>query len=249
MAPTEQLTFYTAAYSPYSQRVHIALEEAGVKYTMWEFETRGPGSKPEWYYQINPLGKIPALTFGGPEVPPDQPSPESAKLAESMAILEFLADIFPDAPLLPADPLLRAKARTFTEIFRNYVSDEFRGAFFLGKPVAGVLQALEKLQAALPQTGFAAGEWSIAEAAVAPFITRLFLFVRVGLGSYTEENWLMLRDALEGERFARIRKYVQDIHERPSFKKTWGDDARQVELWKNHPGLRRRAEPIAQPPA
>lgn len=166
-------------------------------------------------------------------MPPDQPSPESAKLAESMAILEFLADIFPDAPLLPVDPLLRAKARTFTEIFRNYVSDEFRGAFFLGKPVAGVLQALEKLQAALPQTGFAAGEWSIAEAAVAPFITRLFLFVRVGLGSYTEENWQMLRDALEGERFARIKQYVQDIHERPSFKKTWGDDVSAEEfcLW------------------
>lgn len=43
----------------------------------------------------------------------------------------------------------------------------------------------------------------------------------------------MLRDALEGERFVRIKQYVQDIHERPSFKKTWGDDvsAEELRLW------------------
>lgn len=38
--------------------MHIALEEAKVKYTVWEFETKGPGSKPEWYYQINSLAKV-----------------------------------------------------------------------------------------------------------------------------------------------------------------------------------------------
>lgn len=29
-----------------------------MKYTVWEFETKGPGSKPDWYYQINPLAKV-----------------------------------------------------------------------------------------------------------------------------------------------------------------------------------------------
>ncbi|KAI0636029.1 thioredoxin-like protein [Trametes polyzona] len=246
MAATEQLTFYTAKYSPFAQRVHITLEEAHAKYTIWEFDVRG--SKPEWYWQqVNPLGKVPALAFGGPEVRPDQPSPESTKLVESMALLEFLADIYPEAHLLPTSPILRAKARAFTEIFRNHVYDEFRGAFFLGKPVEGVLQALEKLQAALPPAGgFAVGEWSIADAAVVPFITRLFLFVRAGMGSYSEENWQTLRDALASERFAPIARYVQDVHERPSFQKTWGDDNQQIELWKDHPGLRRRAASQAE---
>lgn len=191
---------------------------------------------------------------------PDQPSPESTKLAESMVILEFLAEVFPDAPLLPANPLLRAKARTFVEIYRNYVSSEYLGAFFLGKPIEGVLKALETLQAELPPDGgFAASEWSIAEAAVAPFIARLFLFLRVGLGSYTEEQGQTLRDTLASPRFARLTQWVKDVHERPSFQKTWVSDVsvsrilpwgrtdfmhcaqdRQVELWKNHPGFRRK---------
>ncbi|KAL1940769.1 hypothetical protein VTO73DRAFT_7810 [Trametes versicolor] len=250
MPPVEQITLYTSTYSPFSQRVHIALEEAKAKYNVWEFETKGPGSKPEWYYQINTLAKIPAITVGGPEVPPDQPSPESAKLAESMVILEFLAELFPDAPLLPTDPFLRAKARTFVEIYRNYVSSEYLGAFFLGKPIEGVLKALETLQAALPPDGgFAAGEWSIAEAAVAPFIARLFLFLRVGLGSYTEEQGQTLRDTLASPRFARLTQWVKDVHERPSFQKTWVSDDRQVELWKNHPGFRRKVVEPTQPHA
>ncbi|KAI0671835.1 thioredoxin-like protein [Trametes maxima] len=236
MAPAEQITFYTATYSPFAHRVHLALEEVQAKYTTHTFEVRG--SRPEWYYSVSPFGKVPALTFGGPEVASDHPSPESVKLVESMAILEFLADVFPESNLLPKDPILRAKARTFIEIFRNYVYDEFRDAFFLGKPVEGVLQALEKLQGALPPArGFAVGEFSIADAAVAPFITRMMLFLREGLGAYAEENWQKLRDATEGARFARIMQYVRDVHERPSFKKTWGDD---VSLWKDHPGLRRR---------
>lgn len=182
-----------------------------------------------------------------------------------MVILEFLAEVFPDVPLLPADPLLRAKARTFVEVYRNYVSSEYLSAFFLGKPIEGVLKALDTLQAALPPDGgFAAGEWSIAEAAVAPFIARLFLFLRVGLGSYTEEQGQTLRDTLASPKFARLVQWVQDVHERPSFKKTWVSDVsvsriqlwrgadqrmlynflyaqdRQVELWKNHPGFRRK---------
>lgn len=74
-------------------------------------------------------------------------------------ILEFFAEVFPDAPLLPADHLLRAKARTFVEIYRNYVSSEYLGAFFLGKPIEGVLKALETLQAALPLDDSFIGFW------------------------------------------------------------------------------------------
>ncbi|OJT03422.1 Vegetative incompatibility protein HET-E-1 [Trametes pubescens] len=212
---------------------------------------------------------IPAITFGGLGAPPDQPSPESTKLVESMVILEFLAEVFPNAPLLPSDPLLRAKARTFVEIYRNYVSSEYLGAFFLGKPIEGVLKALETLQAALPPDGgFAAGEWSIAEAAVAPFIARLFLFLHVGLGSYTEKQGQTLRDTMASPRFARLVQWVKDVHKRPSFKKTWVSDVsifrtrsrrsadsmsyaqdRQVELWKNHPGFRRKVVEPAQPQA
>ncbi|OSC96427.1 glutathione transferase omega class [Trametes coccinea BRFM310] len=239
MAPNEQLTFYTAEYSPFAQRVHIALEDVHAKYTIHQFEQRG--GKPEWYIEVNPFRKIPALTFGGPAVPADQPSSESVKLIESAAILEFLADVFPEANLLPANPILRAKARIFAEFYRNYVHDEFKDAFFLANPIEGIVAALEKLQRLLPPSGFAVGEWSIADIMVAPFLTRMSLFLRVGLGAYTKENWARLVEILGSDKFSRLRRYISDIHERPSFKRTWISDERQIELWKEHPGLRRKA--------
>ncbi|RPD60181.1 thioredoxin-like protein [Lentinus tigrinus ALCF2SS1-7] len=240
----QQITFYTAAYSPFSERVRLALDEAGAKYTVHEFD-KGR-TKPEWYYKINPLGKIPAITYGGPEVPSDQPSPESAKLFESLPLLEFIAEIYPDAHLLPSDPVLRTKARTFIQLYVNYVHDPFKGAFFLGSPAEPILQAIEKLQQALAPTGFAVGQFSIADIAVAPFVMRMMLFLKTGLGAYSNEEGQKMRDAIGSEKFARFRQYIQDLHERPSIKNHW-DEALQIELWKNHPGFQRKAakQPVA----
>ncbi|KAI0833603.1 thioredoxin-like protein [Trametes gibbosa] len=235
MAPSEQITFYTAPFSPYALRVHIALEEANAKYTIHHIDVLQ--KRPDWYHTISPFGKVPAITFGGPEVPPDQPSSESEKLTESLALLEFIAEVFPEAKLLPAGPILRSRARAFISIYQNYVNDPFRQVYFFAKPADALLQALEKLQGALPPTGFAVGEWCIADAAVAPFLSHLFLYLREGLGKYSLEDRDKMRDALfVHERFSRLRRYVEDVRGRPGFKKAWVSDALQVELgWKIPP--------------
>lgn len=163
-------------------------------------------------------------------MPPDEPSPESEKLVESLALLEFVADVFPEAKLLPASPVQRARARAFIAIYQNYLHDQFRDAFFRGEPVGPFLQALETLQSALPPAGFAVGEWSLAEAAVAPFLARMMLYLDAGLGRYSEADGESMRAALASARFARISQYVQDIRARPSFVKTWGGDVSAAAL-------------------
>ena len=180
----------------WASQVRIALDEVGARYKIHEFSQKG--NKPEWYYTINPLGKvriafdpcgksrdspliagqIPAITYGGPDVPPDQPSSESEKLTESLALLEFVADIHPESNLLPADPVLRAKARRVIAYYENYVHDAFKAAFFLAQPTESVLQAVEKFQSVLHPTEFAIGEFSIADCAVGPWLARLMLFLR-----------------------------------------------------------------------
>ncbi|TFK93672.1 hypothetical protein K466DRAFT_594193 [Polyporus arcularius HHB13444] len=238
---TKQITFYTAAWSPHAERVRFALDEAGAKYTVHEFGLEfNKGPKPEWYYQINPLGKIPALTYGGPAVPPDQPSPESAKLFESLPLLEFIAEIYPEANLLPTDPILRTKARTFIQLYQNYFHDLLKDVFFLGKPADPILQAIETLQQALPPTGFAVGQFSIADIAVAPSFMRMMLFLKSELGAYSEEDGQKMREALASEKFVRFRRYIEDLHEWPSIKKNW-DEAFQIGLWKNVPAFQRKA--------
>ncbi|PIL35456.1 hypothetical protein GSI_02183 [Ganoderma sinense ZZ0214-1] len=237
MSPAKQITFYTAAYSPYSHRVQLALDEAGAQYKIHEFG-KSKGSKPEWYYTINPLGKIPSITYGGPDVPSDQPSAESEKLSESIALLEFIADIYPEANLLPDNPVLRAKARRVISLYENYVHDAFKAAVFLGQPYEGLLQALSKFQSALPPTGFAVEQYSIADCAVAPFLVRMMVFFRRGLGGYTYEEGEKVRQALAGEEYARFRTYIQDVTEHPSFRVGWDEDD-QIELWKDHPAFKR----------
>ena len=46
--------------------------------------------------------------FGSPKSDPEHPSPESEKIAESLVMLEFVADLYPETGLLPKDPVQRA---------------------------------------------------------------------------------------------------------------------------------------------
>lgn len=55
------------------------------------------------YLAINPRGQVPALTVDG------------RTLAESSIINEFLEESFPERPLLPRDPRLRAEIRMWTK--------------------------------------------------------------------------------------------------------------------------------------
>ncbi len=66
-------------------------------------------SESEEYRKLNPFGYVPALEFL------DEKNPSRRILTESVAILEFLEEQFPEVPLLPKDPVLRAKVRALVE--------------------------------------------------------------------------------------------------------------------------------------
>jgi maleylacetoacetate isomerase/maleylpyruvate isomerase len=63
----------------------------------------------ENFLKINPLGAIPALIDrdARTSVPP---------ITQSLAILEFLEDVHPSSPLLPADPYGRARVRSLASM-------------------------------------------------------------------------------------------------------------------------------------
>lgn len=67
-----------------STQVELALEEAGIPHEKYQIDLQ---NKPEWYApKVNPASKVPAVAYGGPAVPADQPSPESTKIAESLCV-------------------------------------------------------------------------------------------------------------------------------------------------------------------
>ncbi|RPD55578.1 hypothetical protein L226DRAFT_490053 [Lentinus tigrinus ALCF2SS1-7] len=239
MVQSGQITFYTHIYSPYCQRVHIALEEVHADYRA---VTLNVMQWPEWYNtKVNPTTrKIPAITYGGPaDAPPEDPSPEAVKLTKSLVIVEFLADLFPEGKLRPSDPVQLASARLFVALFDAKVFEAFKNYFFMATAQASdLLAALEFIQARLPPTGFAVGEFSIADVAAAPFLARIVLLLEHDIGMYPVGDGKKTLEELRKPKFARLMKYIADLKARPSFQASY-DEAQVLFIFQNNPTLKR----------
>lgn len=88
-----------------SYRVRIALELKGLKYEYVPHHLRHGEHLEEPYLSVNPQGLVPALIWS-----------DGTLLTQSLAIIEFLDEIRPDPPLLPKDPLDRARVRMIAQM-------------------------------------------------------------------------------------------------------------------------------------
>ena len=95
---------YTFFRSSTSFRLRIALAYKRLDYephyvSLPKMEHRVPS-----YRDINPQGLVPLLVEGG------------RSLIQSMAIIEYLDEVYPDPPLMPKDPAGRAYVRAVSQI-------------------------------------------------------------------------------------------------------------------------------------
>jgi len=93
------LTLYSNYVNSAGERVRIALALKGVDYEYVSVGDIGWAA----YEEINPQRLMPALKIGASIVP------------QATAILEYLEETFPQPRLLPADSVLRARARGFAQ--------------------------------------------------------------------------------------------------------------------------------------
>lgn len=99
-------TLYTYYRSSAAYRVRIALALKNLPYRSVPVHLLNQGGEHKLpaYTALNPQRLVPAWqTEGG------------AVLAQSLAIIEYLEDTHPEPPLLPAEPLPRARVRAFAQ--------------------------------------------------------------------------------------------------------------------------------------
>jgi glutathione S-transferase len=97
------LTLYDAERCPYAARARITLAEKSLPYETIAIDL---SNRPAWLYEKNPAGRVPVLE-----------EDDGLVLPESVVIMEYLEERFPEPALLPADPAERALARLRVERF------------------------------------------------------------------------------------------------------------------------------------
>jgi len=97
-----------------------------------------------------------------------------------------------------------------------------------GKGMDPLLKGFEDVQALLPAAGgFAVGsEYTIADAALAPFFGRVELLLRNDVGAFAVgEGKKGYAQLFEGQKFSRLQQYFKDVTSRESWKTVFDADS------------------------
>ncbi|HEX7732962.1 MAG TPA: glutathione S-transferase N-terminal domain-containing protein [Rhodanobacter sp.] len=157
------LTLYTTADDIQCHRARLVLAAKGVSY---ERVLVDPGKPPEDLLDLNPYGSTPTLVD------------RDLTLYDASVVCEYLDERYPHPPLMPIDPLSRARLRVAAvRIEKDWLTevDTIRAGGRAAEPARKRLRA--QLLAALPlfkaAKFFLNPEMSLADCLVAPVVWRL----------------------------------------------------------------------------
>src|SRR6202007_2792822 len=158
------MVLYSGTTCPFSQRCRLVLFEKGM-----DFEVRDVDlfNKPEDISTMNPYGQVPILVE------------RALILYESNIINEYIDERFPHPQLMPADPLMRARARLFLhrfekELFSHIDTLEGNNQKQLEKARGLVRDSLLQIAPVFAKHKYMLGEeFSMLDVAITPLLWRL----------------------------------------------------------------------------
>jgi glutathione S-transferase len=203
------LVFGNKNYSSWSFRPWIALRVAGIPFEEVVIPLYEPGSK-EQILKYSPAGKVPVLIDG------------DIRVWESLAILDYLAERFPQARLWPTDAAARAQARAiaaemhagFAPLRRHCPMNMWRPVRTRELPpeVAADVRRIDAIftecRERFGQGGaFLFGGFGAADAMYAPVVSRLHTYgIAVGAVAQTYMQAMMALPAWAEWRAAALRE-------------------------------------------
>ncbi len=137
----------------------------------------------------NPYGKVPVLEDG------------AGVVYESAIINEYLEEKYPEMPLMPRDPLLRAKVRIWVDYFNTRVhaaASDLAHDRQVDKARAKMAEYLTTLDQAMAGRKYLVGDYSLADVTFIPFYTR-------------RERYHVVID----DRYPHLKRWGEDLIARP----------------------------------
>ena len=196
-------------FSSWSLRPWIALRQCGIPFDETIVRLRTPETAAN-LAKVSPTGQVPVLVHG------------QTVIWETLAILEYLADLFPERRLWPADRMARAMARCVaTEMHSGFLELRYGWPMNLRRPKghkpldgAGAEQ-VRRVQAIWRQCRkahgaggpFLFGHFTAADAMYAPVVTRF--------------------DTYGGTLDADIRAYVDAVLATPAMTRWYAEAAQE----------------------
>ena len=157
------MTLFSDATCPQSHRVRMVLAEKGITVEIVNID---PANLPEDLIDLNPYQSVPTLID------------RELVLYDPKVIMEYLDERFPHPPLMPVDPVSRARSRlALYRIEKDWYS--LLGDFDKGEKVA--TKARKTLRDSLAASAevfsakpfFLSDEFSLVDASIAPILWRL----------------------------------------------------------------------------
>jgi len=189
------MVLYSGTTCPFSQRCRLVLFEKGMDFEIRDVDLY---NKPEDIAVMNPYGQVPILVE------------RDLVLYESNIINEYIDERFPHPQLMPADPVMRARARLFLfnfekELFVHVGTLEARESRADEKALDQARQQIrDRLSQLAPiflKNKFMLGEdFSMLDVAIAPLLWRLDHY-----GIELPKN------------AAPLQKYAERIFSRPAY--------------------------------
>lgn len=194
----------------------------------FDFETIEVQGRPDWYLNINPRGKVPALQI---------PNDENAILYESAICNEYLCDQFAmkskdneAVTFMPSTPLLRARVRLLNDHYDSVVGPA-QFTFLMNKDVEkdpDLIKAMEDSLNVYEQAIFTSGgpflmgeTFTLADVHLLPFFYRLV----VSLSHYKGYR-------LDPQRYSRLLTWLDVSLQRETVRAATPSEERVVEVYK-----------------
>ncbi|AKH37377.1 MULTISPECIES: glutathione S-transferase N-terminal domain-containing protein [Nitrosomonas] len=158
------MTLYSTATCPFSHRCRIVLHEKDMDFQIIDVD---PHNKPEDLAVISPYGRVPILIE------------RDLVLYESNIINEYVDDRFPHPQLMPAEPVMRARARLLLhrfeqELFCHIEAVEQNDQKIADKMRVAIAESLTMIAPIFDKQKYMLGdEYSMLDVAIAPLLWRL----------------------------------------------------------------------------